>query len=258
MTCARPIRQRPLDAISALADLGLEPDQLVAAVISSGLAASAVSDPTHADVVRRLWPLAPLLGALAGGLADPDCFDAAERQCGDTLEKIAGSGIDPHAAVGRFGPEVERMAHMDPQQIESIWRAAQVVPCAVLDADTRAAAARRLFDHRNDEDLKKVGRMATSVVQSTLTLLKDRPRLAAQVEARRHPQGRGGWLAVPAVSAALAILARLAARGDAACRSAEQLFRTDWIRLAAGAPDLVIIDLILAELLIGLDNAEAQ
>jgi hypothetical protein len=258
MTCARPIQRHPFDAINALANLGLEPDQVVAAVISSGLAATAVPDPDRAEVARKLWPVAPVLGALAGGLTDPDCFGAAERQCGDTLEKIASSGIDPQAAVGRFGPEVERMVHMDPQQIEMIWRAAQVVPRALLDADTRVAAARRLFDHRDEASIRAVGKLATSVVRSTLTLLKNRPGLARQVEARRHPHDRGGWFAVSAASAALAILARLAARGDAACRSAEQMFRADWARLAVGAPDLVTIDLILAELLIGFGNTEAQ
>ncbi|MDB4872479.1 MAG: hypothetical protein JWL97_3483, partial [Gemmatimonadales bacterium] len=258
MTCARPIQRHPFDAITALADLGLEPDQTVAAVISSGLAATAVPDVAHAEEARKLWPVAPVLGVLAGGLADPDCFDAAERQCGDTLEEIASGGIDLHAAVGRFGPEAERMVHMDPQQIESIWRAAQVVPHALLDVDTRAAAARRLFDHRDEQGIKEVGKMAATAVAKTLTVLKDRPRLASQIKARTHPQGRGGWFSIPAASAAFAILARLAARGDPACRGAEQLFRADWARLAAGAPDLVIIDLILAELLIGLGNTETQ
>jgi hypothetical protein len=248
--CTRPIRRRPSEAITALADLGLEPDRLVSAVVASGLAATTVPEP-DAEAARKLWPVAPLLGALAGGLSDPDCLDAAERQCGDCLPEILGSRKDPHAAVGRFGPEVERMRHMTPEQLEGIWRAAQVVPRALLDADTRAAAARRLFDHRTQENVRQFSRMATSVVRTALALLKDWPHLSAQVEARRHPEGNGGWLGVPAASTALAIIARLAAYGDERCHGAEQLYRADWTRLAAQAPDLVTIDLILAELLIG-------
>lgn len=71
------------------------------------------------------------------------------------------------------------MVHMDAQQIESIWRAAQVVPHALLDVDTRASAARRLFDHRDEGAIKEVGRMAATAVRSTLTVLKDRPRLGS-------------------------------------------------------------------------------
>jgi hypothetical protein len=258
MTCAVPVQRRPAEAITALAGLGLKPDQTVIAVIASGLAATAAPDSAHSDEARKMWPVTPLLGVLCGSLADPDCFDAGERQCGDTLVEIASNGIDPDAEVGRFGPEVERMIHMDPQQIEGIWRAAQVVPRALLDPDTRAAAARRLFDHRGDGGIRQVSEGAATAVRTSLGLLADWPRLRAQIQAREHPRGLGGWFAVPAASAAFAILARLAAWGDEGCRAAEQSFRADWVRLAAKAPDLVIIDLVLAELLIGLDNAATQ
>lgn len=256
--CARPVQHRPGDAILALADLSLEPDQTVIAVISSGLAATALPDPAHASEARQLWPVAPVLGALAGSLSDPDCFDAAERQCGASLREITHQGTDRHATVGRFGPEAELMIHMDPQQIERIWRAAQIVPQTLLDPDTRAAAARRLFDHRADSGLRDVSKTAAAVVQTALRLLSNRPRLRAHIEARRNPGGKGGWLAIPTASAAFAILARLAARGDVACASAEQQFRPDWERLAQSAPDLVTIDLILAELLIGRGYTETQ
>ncbi len=258
VTCARPLQRRPIDAITALAGLGLEPDQTVIALISSGLAATAVPDRAHTAEARKLWPVAPLLGALAGSLSDPDCFDAAERQCGASLQRIAREGTDPHGVVGRFGPDAEQMTYMDPQQIERIWRAAQIVPQALLDPDSRAAAARRLFDQRGDSGVREVTRTAAAVVQTALRLLTNQPHLRAQLEARRHPEGKGGWLALPAASVAFALLARLAARGDLACASAEQRFRPYWERLAAYAPDLVIIDLILAELLIGHGNMEPQ
>lgn len=256
--CARPVQHHPGDAITALADLSLEPDETVMAVISSGLAATAVPDPAHTNEARQLWPVAPLLGVLAGSLSDPDCFDAAERQCGASLRGITQQGTDRHAVVGRFGPEAELMIHMDPQQIERIWRAAQIIPQTLLDPDTRAAAARRLFDHRADSGLREVSKAAAVVVQTVLRLLPDEPRLRAQIEARKNPDGKGGWLAIPAASAAFALLARLAARGDSACANAEQRFRPNWERLAESAPDLVTIDLILAELLIGHGSTETQ
>ena len=83
-------------------------------------------------------------------------------------------------------------------------------------------------------------------------LVADRLSIAA----RRHPDGKGGWFALPAMSASLALVARIAARGDAACRSFERGWRDCWAGLARQAPDLAGIDLVLAEALIaGADRA---
>jgi hypothetical protein len=239
-----------------LADLGLDPDDTMVALISSGLAVALPYGP-QVGAVRKMWPVAPAVAVLAGGLSDAECLATAERQCGAALAEILGTGADPWGGVGRFGSEVERMVHMPLQQIESIWRAADVVPRALLDADTRASAARRLFDARGESAAKEVGKVAAHVVRAARTLIRD-PRLRAQLDQRRHPEDRGGWYSIPAASMAFALIARLAARGDAACRSAEQNHRADWARLATVAPDLVTIDLVLAELLIGADTTEAQ
>ncbi|GAB2445485.1 hypothetical protein GCM10027187_08500 [Streptosporangium sandarakinum] len=252
--CSRPLQRRPSAALAALAELGLEPGRALVALISSGLAATAVPDLERAAAAQKMWPVLPGAAVLAGDLADSDCRAAAERQCGDSLTEIREKGADPYAAVGRFGPEVERMVHLTPEQIEGIWRAADVVPRALLDADSRAAAARRLFDLREEDAVCELGRLASHVVRKARTLIR-RPRLLRQLEQRGHPGGRGGWYALPAASAAFALTARLAARGDAGCRSAEQTFRADWARLAAAAPQLVTTDLILAELLAGAEQA---
>ncbi|WP_283138127.1 hypothetical protein [Rhizohabitans arisaemae] len=249
-SCSRPLLAEPAKALATLVDLGLEPGRLIVALIASGLAASAVPGSAGSAPARRMWPVAPAAAVLAGDLTDPDCLAAAERQCGEALTRILGDGVDPLAAVGRFGPEVERMAHLSPQQIEGIWRAADVVPRALLDADTRMSAARRLFDARGEEPLRLLGQVALQVADAARTLLK-RKELTGQIDRRRHPRNRRGWYSAPAASAAFALVARRAARGDTACRAAEQTFRADWVRLATVAPDLVAIDLVLAELLIG-------
>jgi hypothetical protein len=49
------------------------------------------------------------------------------------------------------------------------------------------------------------------------------------------------------MSASLALVARIAARGDEACRSFERGWRDCWAGLARQAPDLAGIDLVLAE-----------
>jgi hypothetical protein len=73
---------------------------------------------------------------------------------------------------------------------------------------------------------------------------------AALITARRHPERKGGWLALPAMSASLAIVARIAARGEEACQAFERDWRHRWTDLARQAPRLASIDLVLAEALI--------
>ena len=73
---------------------------------------------------------------------------------------------------------------------------------------------------------------------------------AALITARRHPERKGGWLALPAMSASLALVARIAARGNEACQAFERGWRPRWADLARQAPELASIDLVLAEALI--------
>jgi len=59
-----------------------------------------------------------------------------------------------------------------------------------------------------------------------------------------------GWQLLPAASAALALTARLAARGDEEAAGAERSMRKWWLPLATLAPELAGIDLVVAELLL--------
>jgi hypothetical protein len=124
-----------------------------------------------------------------------------------------------------------------------------VVPQALLDADTRAGAARQLFDARRSAELARAAREATTIVRTAERLVAASPyRTAmAQIAACRHPDGKGGWLALPAMSASLALVARIAARGHEARQSFERGWRDCWAGLARQAPDLAGIDLVLAE-----------
>jgi hypothetical protein len=251
-----------------LLDAGLDAGAAVACLITAGLAPlqPAVPQDTRAD--ERLWATIPGAAAVLTSelLATPtgtqpaDLLDAAAAQCGDNLASLLGGDGDPCAQVGQFGRGAERMAHLTSEQLEAVWQAAAVVPQALLDADTRAVAARRIFDARHTPELARAAREAVSVVRSAerLVTASAYPGLASQIRARSHPDGRGGWLALPAMSAALALAARIAARGDDKCRAFERLWRERWADLARRAPDLVQIDLVLAEALIaGADRVGA-
>jgi hypothetical protein len=133
-----------------------------------------------------------------------------------------------------------------------VWQAAAVVPQTLLDPDTRAVAARQMFDARRTPELARAAREATTIVRSAEHLVTTSPYWStlAQITARRHPDSKGGWLALPAMSASMALVARIAARGNEACRSFERKWRDRWSDLARRAPDMTTIDLVIAEALI--------
>jgi superfamily I DNA/RNA helicase len=259
--CSAALREQPGLAITGFLDTGLDSAACVAGLVSTGLA---TVRPSVEDIqaAERLWGFVPGAAAVLCSrlLARPACpddpwaavADAALAQCGPNLETVLRGDDDPAAQVGQFGPQAERMAVLSAEQVEAVWQAATVVPQTLLDADTRATAARQLFDARRTPGLTRAARDATSVVRSAERLVAASPyrRAVAQVTARRHPEGRGGWLALPAMSASLALVARIAARDDEACRSFERVWRDRWTDIARHAPDLTSIDLVLAEALI--------
>jgi hypothetical protein len=273
--CGDALRRQPRSALLALLDAGLDHRASVKALIVTGVAAVRAEpgpDLVGADqadrraelaIVGRLWATLPAAAAILTGDLLPHSVvetdsplvalaEDAVAQCGETLSGILRGENDPFAAVGRFGPDAERLALFAPAQVEALWQAAAVVPRAFLDADTRMAAARRLFDVRRTPEVRRAAIEATSVIATAQALIQasQYPWLIRQLMARRHPDGSGGWLAVPAMSAALALVARLAARGDDACESHERAWRGLWAGLARRAPELVGIDLVLAEALI--------
>ena len=212
---------------------------------------------------ERLWGVVPAAAAVLCSrlLAEPAdlgqdrsaaVIDAALVQCGSNLDAVLDGAGDPSAQVGQFGPDAERMAVLSAEQVEAVWQAAAVVPQTLLDADTRAVAARQMFDARRTPELARAAREATSIVRSAERLVAASPyrSAVAQIAARRHPDGKGGWLALPAMSASLALVARIAARDNEACRSFERGWRDRWTDLARQAPDMTSIDLVLAEALI--------
>jgi hypothetical protein len=258
--CSGLLRAQPGPALTALLDAGLDAGAAVACLITAGLAPLQPAVPQDTRVDERLWATIPGAAAVLTSelLATPtgtqpaDLLDAAVAQCGDNLASILDGDGDPCAQVGQFGQGAERMAHLTAEQLEAVWQAAAVVPQALLDADTRAVAARRMFDARHTPQLARAAREAASVVRSAerLVTASAYPGVASQIRARSHPDGRGGWVALPAMSAALALAARIAARGDDKCQAFERLWRERWADLAQRAPDLVQIDLVLAEALI--------
>src|SRR5262249_5723363 len=151
--CSALLRAQPARALAALLEAGLDAGAAVAGLITVGLATArpAMLDDKRAG--ERLWNAVPGAAAVltsqvlehAASTLSADVLDAAAAQCGSNLARILDGDGDPCARVGQFGPDAERLAHLTADQLEAVWQAAAVVPQALLDADTRAAAALRMF-----------------------------------------------------------------------------------------------------------------
>ncbi|GAA4081313.1 hypothetical protein [Actinomadura miaoliensis] len=249
--CAGRLGAEPQEAVRALLAAGLPPAKILPLLIALGIAAAPMRG-TLGDDVRQLWSVAPAAAVLFAHPGDTEWWEAATTECGPALTTILAEGRDPHASVGRFGPEAARLAHMTSEQLESVWRSADIVPRALLDADTRLTAARRLFDARTTPVARSLSRYAHDVLARTRRAVEasGRPELLAQLRARTSGEAGAGWQSLPAVSVALALTARLAARGEPDATTCETALRGDWHTLATLSPDLVASDLVVAELLL--------
>jgi len=250
--CSAVLGHQPGLALTGLLDSGLDSAACLVGLISTGLA---TARPVMMDDMRaaeRLWHTVPAAAAvlctrLLAGPAYPDedpaavVVEAALAQCGPTLDALLRGDDDPCVQVFSADPFKQADLFEGADLLDAKWPAAVVVPQPLLDADTRAVAARQLFDAWSTPELTSAAQDATSVVRSAERLVAATPyrRAAAQIAARR--------LALPAMSASLALVARIAARGDEACRSFERTWRGCWTDLARRAPDLTGIDLVLAE-----------
>jgi hypothetical protein len=208
-----------------------------------------------------LLPRIPLdLQTLAPGPAE--LMEEIRVNCGEGALTLLAGAPDTDAGIGRFDANAVRFAQMPAQQVDAIWRAARVVPEALLSADSRSRAARRLFDVRNRSELFGLRKQAPALTHAVDGVCRRLPvlyRTPAQALVRgRHPGVNAhGWQHLPAASAALAVLARLAARGIAGCAELERRWRPQWAVLAAAAPDIVTLDIVLAELsLAGAERAD--
>ncbi len=254
--------RQPRAALLALAGAGLRQANVVHALIATGMAAAGspqwAEDSWTEDERRalgRLWAVLPPAAAVAVGdlFGQDEVSDAAVTQCGDAFAAILDGHPDPCAPAGRFGPEADQMAAIwPPEGVNALWPAAAVVPKAMLDADTRLAAARRMFDARHDLPMQAAASSAKTVIQTAEMVISHSryPDLADAIAERKPPEGKGGWLALPSMSIAMALIARLAARGNGNCVSLERDYRDTWAGLALHAPDLVAIDIVLAEALV--------
>ena len=108
-------------------------------------------------------------------------------------------------------------------------------------------AARQLFDARTSHSLRTLIAASASILTRTTSAINGvfGPGGEAPIDARL---GSDGWRNLPALSMALAIVARLAARDVGNSRGMFSIMRDHYALLAEAAPAFVEQDLVIAEL----------
>ena len=252
------LHRQAQEALGALVDSSVPTEMIPVLIIRTGLAwADLAGNHTTA---APIWTMRGALPAALLSAADAEWsqeeIDAASEVCGDAVQKII-QGRDPYAASGRFDRAADIYAR-NPAQREAIVALLGLVPQGLLGRDTRVMASMELSRHLGDKRLEALFQIAHSVSASTGNLLKNiaPSEIVAAFQARKSTVRDSGWYAIPTISLGLAIVARYAARGnELAVRFIKHLQGT-LKDLAEVVPQLVTIDLILAELLVA--GAEAR
>lgn len=243
----------PAAALAALTGSEAPSDLIPALMIRSGLAWADLAE-AHASSVPPWTQRGALPAALlsaADGLWSDDEIEAAVGVCGDVVNGVL-DGEDPCAAAGCIDASAE-LLDQNPALREQFIHAARLVPQGLLSADSRVLAAMDLVTERRHPHLEFLTRNARTILREGERLIRMIGHSGTQraFDARRHTIRTDGWQVIPTISMAFALAARHAARGHEDATKWMHREQRVWADLAKVAPQLVTIDLIIAELTVG-------
>jgi hypothetical protein len=243
----------PGAALAALTGSEAPSEAIPTLMIRSGLAWANLAGAHEASAppwTKRGALPAALLSA-ADSLWSDEEIEAAISVCGDAVNGLL-DGADPYASAGCIDASAE-LLDQNPALREQFIQAARLIPQGLLSADSRVLAAMDLVAERRDPRLEWLMRNSRSVLREGERLIRIIGDVGTQrmFDARRHHSRTDGWHVIPAISMALALGARHAARGHV--EAAKWMLREQrpWADLAEVSPQLVTIDLIIAELVVG-------
>ena len=247
------IYANPAAALAALSSSEAPSDAIPSLMVCSGLAWANLAEAheTSAPPWTKRGALPAALLSAADSMWSEEEIDAAIGICGDAVNGLL-DGQDPYASAGRMDDSAE-LLDQNPLLREQFIHAAGLVPQGLLSEDSRVLAAMDFVAKRRDPRLEWLMRHARSVLTESERLMRmiGDPETKAAFEARRHHSRDDGWRVVPAISMAFALAARHAARGHAEAEKWMLREQRAWAGLAEVAPQLVTIDLIIAELTVG-------
>ncbi|MFH8869441.1 hypothetical protein [Streptomyces griseus] len=259
-------------ALTGAADSALRSGELASVLAGSGLAALRIREVADPATVRRVWRQAPLCALLLTApllpyLSGHPAYDVGElypeeaellgevgQFLGDASAALLAGQADPSGAVGRFDAQTRALDQLPELQQQAVWRSARVVPRGLLDPDTRADAAWQAFRARKDLQYHATREEFSEALDAVSIFLDDgHPDLAQAFRGRDSGRLHGpgeAWMRVPHLSLGCALIARLAAAGDARAAGLERGLRHLWTPIASHAPDLTAVDIALAECLV--------
>jgi hypothetical protein len=253
------IYARPAAALASLSESEVPVDVIPSLMIRSGLAWANLAD-AHENTAQP-WTLrgalpAALLSA-ADSLWSDDEIEAAVTVCGDSVDGIL-HGSDPNANFGCLDESAD-LLDSNPALREQWVRTAGLVPQGLLSADSRVLAAMAFVENRRDPRLQWLVANAHNVFREAERLMRmiGDPATQAAFAARGHQTRSRGWHVVPALSIAYALAARHASREHKEAGRWIVRQQRQWADLAEVAPQLITIDLIIAELTVGRREQEA-
>lgn len=250
----RILRSRPRRALLSVTESRAPGEKVPSFIVQSGLAWADLAD-AHDDEplvwnVRNAVP-ATLLAAADGEWSDEE-IEAAMAVCGPEVTALL-TGTDPTPQAGLLDQAAVVFDGLPSTARDAMVRQMGLVPKGLLSLDSRAAAGMAFVERRRDGRLSWLTKNAHDLFAESrrfLTVLAD-PVASASVSARSPRDADGGWRVVPAISLTYAFAARHAARGHtmgATWLSGRR--KSTWTAIAEVAPELVTVDLILAELLV--------
>lgn len=260
------------DSLTSIDQSPLENRMIPYVLISSGMIWSNVY-ASH-DTTPPEWSIRNSLPATLLSAADHDWSDdelsAATSTLGDTIMDIY-KGNDPNHTTGGFGCEGD-LLDADDSRIEEIKSSLNLVPKGLLDADSRVKALLSAFSLRHDERIQWMLDNTVNIIDNARSILKKcaTKEILDPLERRLHYDTNIGWRGLPAASLSLALLARYASRDNEQAKSFFAIEghgdyialrelthkkyldnqRNGWAEFAKLAPDMVSIDIILAEIMI--------
>lgn len=157
---------------------------------------------------------------------------------------------------GSFTSNVMAMDSFPVKQVDALLGELRLVPGALLDTDTRMAAAVEAFLHRAEWMASGWSEHFAVQLSHVLTPIRRACPAAGEVIAIRNSLLDGldtqsqPWMLMTVQSLTLAILARLEAHGRIGGQYLDSGLLATWTRLAEVAPRLVATDLLIAEALV--------
>ncbi len=238
------LRFNPKVSLEGLSATSASTAKVTYALVASGLVSAPAEAMDRPDLVEALLSRSPLAAALAAsaavrrhGVATPAAALLAS-ELGEPLFDLWGGHFDD-AAVGRFEPEFERK----PELPRIFYDYLAPVPKVLLDDDSRTAACYQMWQLRRS--LAGPAESALPQINVARRVLdKHGVDLWPLIQARLS---HDGVIALPALSIAFALVARLAAYQEGLARRFTDDRRRIFGTLALYAPDLVAIDLIRAD-----------